>query len=183
MKELHLSCIDQQSHLRSYGRVLLIFKFEHTQCSKTAIDTLRGGLVGLLHQFPYLAGMVEPVHDTNRSVKVLYPDSGPYEGHAARIFRADSTLVDDPAFDYQTLQAENFPYTAFPAKHFCPRSLVDHYGLDNGDRYATDYTNFSNEVPLPVLATQATFIKGGLILSFWIYHSIADGTGWGRIFE
>lgn len=36
---------------------------------------------------------------------------------------------------------------------------------------------------MPVLATQATFVRGGLVLSIWIHHSIADGTGWGRIFE
>ncbi|KAH9882583.1 hypothetical protein J1614_000819 [Plenodomus biglobosus] len=183
MKELHLSCIDHQSHLRTYGRVLLIFELENPKFIETATDSVRSGLAGLLHQFPYLAGVVEPVDKSSKRLKVSYPDSGPYEEHINRIFSVSTSLIEDPSFDYKALQAKNFTHETFPAEHFCPRTLIDHQGLNDGDRYATESTSFSSGVPLPALATQATFIRGGLVLSFWIYHGIADGTGWGRIFE
>jgi hypothetical protein len=34
-----------------------------------------------------------------------------------------------------------------------------------------------------VLATQATFIPAGLVLSVWVFHSVADGTGIARIYD
>ncbi|KAI8933306.1 hypothetical protein NX059_009931 [Plenodomus lindquistii] len=183
MRHLHLSCIDQQAHLRKFGRILLVFEFDKAKCRDTAAHALRVGLAGLLTQFPYLAGEIAPADPTDNHIRVSYPGTGCYKGHAGRIFDTSNAFTDDAKLDFKTLQANNFLPEAFAAERFCPKALFDHPGLDEGDRYATESTSLSKGISLPVLATKATFIPGGLVLSVWIYHAIADGTGWGRIFE
>jgi hypothetical protein len=78
-------------------------------------------------------------------------------------------------FNFHDLENQHFDPSLFPPSAFCPALLPHHPGLDEGDAYATGLTTFQNQIPLPVMAAQATFIREGMVLSVWTHHCVADG--------
>jgi hypothetical protein len=72
-KQLELSFLNQQPHIRVYRRYYIIFPFpspySHTN---TATDALRTGFSSVLQKFPYLAGTmtISPTHPNQ--LQILY---------------------------------------------------------------------------------------------------------------
>jgi len=174
-KELELSHLDQQPHIRVYGRYYIIFPFPDISRAHEAKEALHNGFKEVLRKFPYLAGTVDLDPSTDL-LRVQYPDPIDLEAEARRIF---TVSYDDAQHDYDSLAKDAFLPDELPATIFCPNELKHHAGLGE-DAYAERMTSFSKG-PLPIFAAQATFIPGGLILSAWWYHAVIDGTGNGRI--
>ncbi|KAG9193414.1 trichothecene 3-O-acetyltransferase [Alternaria panax] len=175
-KELELSHLDQQPHIRVYGRYYIIFPFPDISCAYAAKEALHNGFKEVLRRFPYLAGTVDIPDPSTGLLRVRYPDPIDLEAEARRIFTAS---YDDAHRDYDTLAEDAFASGKLPATIFCPNELKHHTGLGN-DPYAEKMTSLQKG-PVPVFASQATFIPGGLVLSAWFYHAVLDGTGNTRI--
>ncbi|CAN9219416.1 unnamed protein product [Alternaria alternata] len=175
-KELELSHLDQQPHIRVYGRYYIIFPFPDITYAHAAKEALHTGFKEVLRRFPYLAGTVDIPDPSTELLRVRYPDPIDLEAEARRVF---TVSYDDAQHDYDALAEDAFTPGELPATIFCPNELKYHAGLGN-DPYAERMTSLQKG-PVPVFATQATFIPGGLVLSAWFYHAVLDGTGNARI--
>jgi hypothetical protein len=179
-KELELSHLDQQRHIRGYVRYYIIFPFPDISRAHEAKEALHTGFKEALQRFPYLAGTVDIPDPSTELLRVRYPDPIDLEAEARRIF---TVSYDDAQHDYNALAKDAFAPGELPATVFCPNELKHHPGLGN-DSYAEKGTSFQKDpIPIPVFASQATFISGGLVLSVWFYHAVLDGTGSARIQE
>jgi hypothetical protein len=199
--ELHLSFLDQQPHIRVYGRYYIIFPFPSSpsslDCISSATHALRTGFEQVLERFPYLAGTVT-ISPTNNEdqLQVLYPDPIDAEKEAKRIFT--NKTVQSEELSYTLLAKSHFLPNLLPVKTFCPKLIAHHEGLDEGDAYAERVTTFSsckgsssedregegveNEGGrLPAFACQATFIPGGLVLSVWFLLMEVEWEGSGGV--
>ncbi|CAI9628617.1 unnamed protein product [Alternaria burnsii] len=175
-KELELSHLDQQPHIRVYGRYYIIFPFPDITYAHAAKEALHTGFKEVLRRFPYLAGTVDIPDPSTQLLRVRYPDPIDLEAEARRVF---TVSYDDAQHDYDALAEDAFEPGELPATIFCPNELKYHAGLGS-DPYAERMTSLQKG-PVPVFATQATFIPGGLVLSAWFYHAVLDGTGNARI--
>ncbi|CAG5159750.1 uncharacterized protein ALTATR162_LOCUS5666 [Alternaria atra] len=175
-KVLELSHLDQQPHIRVYGRYYIIFPFPDIRCAHAAKEALHTGFKEVLRRFPYLAGTVDIPDPSTERLRVRYPDPIDLEAEARRVF---TVSYDDTRHDYDSLAKDAFAPGELPATIFCPNELKHHTGLGN-DPYAERMTSLHNG-PISAFAAQATFIPGGLVLSAWFYHAVLDGTGNARI--
>jgi hypothetical protein len=178
-----LSFLDQQPHIRNFGRSVTIFSFPDAQLADHAVETLVSGLAATIQRFPQLAGMISIPDRATGNLQLWYPSHLDARQDASRIFTADFSVARDPDLDYDKLRHEHFEPSRFSPEIFCPRLLRNHPGLDDGDTCATGVTNLLKGIPLPVMAVQATFIPGGMVLSFWGHHCLSDGAGSRRIYE
>ncbi|EMD67330.1 hypothetical protein COCSADRAFT_82931 [Bipolaris sorokiniana ND90Pr] len=181
-KELNLSFLDRQSHIRIYGRYYIVFPFPDTKHANEAIDSLRMGFEEVLKRFPYLAGTINMPFIASDCLQVLFPDSIDPEEEAARVFTVNLDETANTDYHYYALERTYFSPENLPAKVFCPALIKNHPGLDDDDPYAERMTNLKRG-PLPAFAAHATFIPGGLVLSVWFHHAITDGAGNARILE
>lgn len=177
LEELRLSFLDQQTHIRVYNRQFVFFAFPDPKYAYVAIEAFRLGLCQALQQYPYLAGSVQLQSPSDERIQLLHTYPLDAEAACKRIFAATANFADSPEFEYEILATNGFPPSELPSQIFCPRSLRHHPGLDDGDCFAEKMTNMRKGIPLPVLASQATFIRGGLVLSIWLHHSIVDRQG------
>jgi hypothetical protein len=92
-KELHLSFLDQQPHIRVYGRYYLILPFPSSSSPTLATHALQTGFQEVLHRFPYLAGTGSISPDNKNQLQVLYLHPIDAGSEAKRIFT--SGVVDD----------------------------------------------------------------------------------------
>ncbi|KAF2827079.1 hypothetical protein CC86DRAFT_291854, partial [Ophiobolus disseminans] len=182
-EEYRLSFLDQQPHIRNYARHLTIFPFPDERYTDAAIDALCNGLSTTLQQLPFLAGHLNLSDSKTESLKLEYTSPMDVVAEAKRIFNASLVVATHPDYSYDILSQSHFDSSQFPAEVVCPAFLRHHSGLDDGDSYATGRTSFAKGITLPVLATQVAFIPGGLVLSVWIHHCVADGAGVRRIYE
>lgn len=182
-KEHYLSFLDQQPHIRNFGRHLTIFPFPDARCADQAVAALRNGLAAMLDRFPSLAGVIHPPDAGSGNLKLTYSLYSDSAHEAQRILNQSYAVAMHPRFLYNTLLHKHFDPSCFPAEVFCPALLRLHPGLDDNDPYATATTSFAKRIPLPVMAAQATFIPGGLVLSTWVHHCVADGAGSRKMFE
>jgi hypothetical protein len=181
-KELDLSFLDRQSHIRVYGRYYIVFSFPDINRADAAITSLRMGFKEVLKRFPYLAGTVRMPYVANNSLQVLFPDPIDLEAEASRVFTASLDQAMNTAYDYNKLARTHFLPENLPAKVFCPALIKHHPGLDDDDPFAEGMISLTRG-PLPTFAAHATWIPGGLVLSVWFYHAIIDGAGNARIQE
>jgi len=181
-QELELSFIDQQPHIRVYGRYYIIFHFPDPTLADVAIDALQTGFKEVLRESPYLAGTVDMPDGSSERLQVLYPEPMDIDAETARVFTTSFDAAHDSQFNYDRLARYSFLPEHLPAAVFCPKLVKHHPGLDDGDPFAEQATRL-RKGPLPTFATQASFIPNGLVLSVWFYHAVADGTGNTRILE
>ncbi|KNG49325.1 hypothetical protein TW65_03933 [Stemphylium lycopersici] len=179
-KELELSFLDQQPHIRVYGRYYIIFSFPDLEHAEGAVETLRTGFKEVLNRFPYLAGTVRMPDTSSECLQVLYPSPTDLDLEASRIFTVSFDEAKNPDFDYDELAKTNFLPENFPANIFCPDLIKHHPGLDDDNPFAEKMTSLKKG-PIPAFATHGTFIPGGFVLSIWFYHAIADGAGNAKI--
>ncbi|EMD92416.1 hypothetical protein COCHEDRAFT_1099576, partial [Bipolaris maydis C5] len=181
-KELSLSFLDGQSHIRTYGRYYIVFPFPDTTRADEAINSLRIGFKEVLKQFPYLAGTINMPFIASDCLQTLFPDPIDPEAEAVRIFTVNLDETTNTDYHYHTLKRTYFSPENLPSKVFCPASINNHPGLDDDDPYAERMTSLKRG-PLPAFAAHATFIPEGLVLSIWFHHAITDGSGNARILE
>jgi len=183
-KKVHcLSFLDQQPHIRNFGRTLTIFPFPDVQRAHAAVSALRDGLAATLEHFPHLAGTISLPDTTRNQLRLEYNEYVNTQNEANNVFNDSFDVATEASFAYSTLSSSHFDPSLFPPQIFCPKLLRHHSGLDDGDPYAMGRTNFANGVALPVMAAQVAFIPGGLVISLWMHHAVADGLGATRLYE
>ncbi|ORY05574.1 transferase family-domain-containing protein [Clohesyomyces aquaticus] len=168
--KLHLSIADQLA-VRAYIRNLLIFPFPDMSQAEDAVNALREGFQTTVDQLPYLAGTLGPVDPESGRLTLRYPceidvqDSG--------LFRFDLVPVERQC-TYEQLKEKGMPPSAFPGTTYAPRILREDTNIESpiaeGILSFKDYT-------APALGVHAFFIPGGLVLSIYLHHAVADGTG------
>jgi trichothecene 3-O-acetyltransferase len=146
----HLSTIDQ-SLGRKYIRYALCFPCEDSQIT-TVVERLNLSVQRAITHLPILAGIVVPKTENKRQ-------QGQQEVQvsldAFQDFRPSFTNPEYP-YTYEELIDFDMPAIALFGKTF---TLLP----DSADAEAS-----------PVLAVQANFIHGGLILVFYLHHSVVD---------
>jgi hypothetical protein len=167
---LHLSVKDQNS-ARCYTQTLQIFPFPDEHHIDTAVQTLSEALRFTLAKFPFLAGTIGPAdtEDTGR-LSLRYPTEG-VDLQRTGLFA--SRKLSGNEYTYAQLKEAGMPPSAFQGSDFCPDVLRNRKPAipDNAEGImpCTHQT--------PVLAVQAFFIPGGLVLSIYVQHSVLDCCG------
>ena len=161
-----IDILGQQPLLKIYTQILLAFTVPDASAQSAIIDTLKRGLERLSESFPWVAGQV-----VNEGASE--GDSGVY-----KIKSLDKTphlvvkdLSNDPSIPpFEEYRHGNFPMTLLDEQVLCPRPT-----LPGGPSYLEGLD--------PVFLVQATFVKGGLLLSFLGHHMTMDMTGQGQVIE
>ncbi|KAF2447742.1 hypothetical protein P171DRAFT_518795 [Karstenula rhodostoma CBS 690.94] len=179
MKDFHLSHLDQ-TMLRMYVRHLLFFEFPDPGHLEDAIHALRAGFAATIRQLPFLAGTIRLSDPDTGRLFLQHPESLSDE-LIDKIFTFSYDQAGNPALEYTKMEKNGFPPQPLWRDVFCPSFVKNHPGLD--DEFAAGLISFKKEQPVPVFAAQATFIRGGLVLSIYAHHSALDGTGLTKLYK
>lgn len=158
-----LSSVDQ-SITRGYIRYCLAFRLDHT---RPAIVTARlyAFLYDVLQRFPFLAGHLYPVS----------PSASQLGRVELRFSEAD---VDSFCPKVKRLSKDQFPYSYGELHDGCmpPNAFVGDVLHSFPD--TPDWTQ-----PVPAFGVQGNFIQGGLLVTFYLQHSVGDGSAMKMILE
>lgn len=141
------------------GYVRYVFPFQLTEdyniCQVT--DVVSRGFDAVKQRFPEAACEAVPDFDSKQNgvLKLQRLDENDIETVVVK----DLRHPHDFPFTYQELKAKSFPVSAFDGDHLCRGPVW----ASPGDR-------------IPISLIQANFIRGGLILTWNIFHMIGDGT-------
>lgn len=170
---MHLSIVDQNA-ARCYVSTVLLFPFPDDRICDEAVGALADGIWVTLKTFPFLTGSIGPVEPETGRLSLQYSRELPPDALNAGLF-ASSKLSYPDQFDktYAELKEAGMPMDALRPETVCPDFLRDYPGVPPlGEGLIQPFDR-----PVPVLATQAIFIRGGLLLSIYIHHSVVDCAG------
>ncbi|KAL0935644.1 trichothecene 3-O-acetyltransferase [Colletotrichum truncatum] len=161
-----IEILGQQPGLNIYTQIAVLFAVEEDSSYPNIVNTLSSGLERLAGSFPWVAGQVvnEGAGDGNTGVYKIKP------------LKATPPLVIKDLRDTSSaptmhaLRQANFPVNMLDESIFAPRPTLP---IDPA---------LASE-PQPVFIVQATFIKGGLVLTFLGHHQLMDGTGQAQIID
>ena len=136
----------------AYTRMILCFSLPSGTDRAVVIRILRQGLKATISDFPILSGEVKGAGQSRQ--KGLY---------AIHLGEHSELFVQD-------LTATHKSYANLCATHFPPSEL-------NGDILCAQPAFPRQRTDLPILATQANFIEGGMLLGLCIHHLAMDGAG------
>ena len=161
----HLDIFGQQPSIDIYTQICSCYSVPDASLESTIIDRLVSGLQRLYASFPWLAGEVI--------------NEGSSEGNSGnfkiKTSRAIPQLVvkdlrHDPSFPpMDAMRQANFPFAMLDENNIAPRKTLP----GSSDNPALD--------PRIVFIVQATFVTGGLLLTFVGQHQTMDMTGQGHI--
>ncbi|KAI8312639.1 Trichothecene 3-O-acetyltransferase [Colletotrichum sp. SAR11_240] len=150
----------QQSGLNIYTQIAVCFAVDDDSVYPKITAILEDGLKRLAENFPWIAGQVvnEGASEGNTGVFKIRPlkETPPL---VIKDLRSDSS-----APTMQGLKGANFPFRMLDESVVAPRPTLP---IDPA---------LASE-PEPVFITQATFIRGGLVLTFLGQHQTLDGIG------
>lgn len=154
--DMDLDIVGQQPGLQIYTQLSYIFSYSSPQDPEALIQTLRQGIERLARYFPWTAGQVvnttaQPDHTGTFRI-VPFGKTAPL---------TISHRQDIPSLE--EMKAAGWPMKMLDESLFAPRMTIP--------------TPEEQKKPWPVVATQATFIKGGLILTFAAQHNVMDMMG------
>lgn len=156
-----LDILGQQPFLNIYTQLSLIFPLFETSQHGDIVNTLAEGLSRLAKNLPWVAGQVtnrNDIHGGAGSFRVVPLSSTPRL--AIRDLRHDEL-----APTMENLRRARFPFRMLHEDRIAPQKT-----LQGGIAGA-------GPDPTPVFEIQATFITGGLILTFVTQHQTMDMTG------
>ncbi|KAG0252235.1 hypothetical protein DFQ27_008220 [Actinomortierella ambigua] len=165
MKEFKLGILGQQPLQSIYTPITLAYAVDDETNHSNIIDTLKTGLLKLTESFPWVAGQVvnEGATLENSGIYKIVP----FEEHPPLVVK---DLRDDPNIStFASLKETKFP---------CSAPVLDENVLSARHGMACFFDHAS---PRPALFVQATFIKGGLLLTFTAHHLVFDMIGQGHI--
>ena len=179
MKDFQLSILDQ-TMFRMYVRHLLFFELPDPGTFEDAFKALEVGFSATIRQIPFLAGDVKLVDVQTGHLALQYPEVISDELLDER-FTINYSQAGNPELDYSKMEKAGFPPLRIWRDVFCPDLLRNHPGHD--DEFAEGLISFKKGMSVPVLAAQATLIRGGLVLSVYSHHSVIDGTGIAKVYQ
>ena len=166
--DVYLDILGQQLGLnRLYTQICLCFPLSDA-CSHSIItDTLTTGLKRLLASFPWLAGQVvnEGSGEGNSGIFKIKP----WERSPRLVIKDRRHDPSIPTMD--ALRQANFPFSMLDESIIAPRRTLP----GSPDESLSD--------PAPVFLIQATFVTGGLLLTFVGNHQTMDMTGQGQVID
>jgi Transferase family len=150
---------------RLYIRLILSFPLQPSSDRDRVVEVLRYGLKQTITDIPYLTG------------KVCLRDDGERSGRM-EIRRQLRDRVDLQVKDLTVPNSgwASGSYDELHAKHM-PPSLLD------GDVLSPVMLFPDQNMPASMMAAQANFIPGGLLLCVAIHHSITDGVGMATVLK
>ena len=164
-ERVNLSVIDQ-TIVRPYIRNVLCFPFPDHSKRSQAVSSIKRALEAVIHRRPYLGGTIglEPKDgQKNGRLEWLYSKTIP-DLEASGVLAIKDIDAKTIPETYKELSDEGMP----PSK-LKPEILSTLPSM-------ADQTK-----PSPVFAMQVSFISGGLLLTTYLHHSVADGTTWGAL--
>ena len=161
-----LNVLEQQPGLsRLYTQICFCFSVADASSHSAIVDTLTTGLERLSASFQWLAGQVvnEGSGEGNSGTFKIEPFEK-IPRLVVKDLRHDSSI---PTMD--ALRRANFPFRMLDESIIAPRKTLP------------GSPNEPASEPAPVFLLQATFITGGLLLTFVGQHNTMDMTGQGQI--
>ncbi|KAK2754029.1 hypothetical protein FQN54_007198 [Arachnomyces sp. PD_36] len=163
--DVHIDILGQQSLLKIYTQITLCYSVTDVALHPEIVKTLTNGLERLSASFPWVAGKVVNEGSADGSTdtfKIKALDETP------RLVVKD--LRDDPSTPtMDSLRRAKFPFRMLDESIVAPRNTLP--GSPEESHLDTD----------PVLLVQATFITGGILLTFAAHHSTMDMIGQGQV--
>lgn len=150
-----LTAIEQISP-RGYARYIFPFELGENYNPDEIFTVVRQGYVFLAKQIPETACEVIPDLDSwqKNVMKLRMPSDGEIDLVTAKDLRAPGAFP----YTFAELKAKSFPPSAFEGDLLCRREV-----------WPTPDTR------RPISLAQCTFISGGLLLSWNVFHMIGDG--------
>ena len=160
-----LDILGQQPGFNIYTQLCSCFSLTDTSSHSAIINILTHGLERLSANFPWVAGQVvkEGASDVNSGIFTIKP-----LGKIPRLVVKD--LRDDPSMPtMDIIRRANFPFSMLDESVIAPCRTLP----------GSEHESASD--PRPVFLLQATFITGGLLLTFLGQHQAMDIAGQGQI--
>ncbi|KAF9973113.1 hypothetical protein BGZ73_003668 [Actinomortierella ambigua] len=156
--------LGRQIIFNSYIPLTLAYPVEDSSRLETIASTLKNGLLQLSKSFPWAGGQViyEYAGEDGAKVPVIVPLD--LEKHSPLVVK--DLREDDSLPSFASLKESEFPFSA-PVLH---EWIIS-------PRYASPHTNPTESSIQPTLLVQATWIKGGLLLTILGHHAVMDAMG------
>jgi hypothetical protein len=140
--------------LNSYSMLAYGFELPLDVDREAVTSSLQASFEKLVEQIPWLGWQVGTSESGMRTV-LPWPRDIPKE-------RLRVKICDDSIVPMDQLLAEKVPISRLDGKELCPwPALPQPHGITG---------------PAPVIAFQASFVRGGLILNLIAHHTVMDGT-------
>ncbi|KAI4127472.1 MAG: hypothetical protein LQ338_003195 [Usnochroma carphineum] len=160
-EDLYQDSVSQFPFLNGYADLLYGFQTNADIPRDAVVTALRNAFRTITDQIPLLAGQVVHVPGEAGSSGVYQPAPWPVDEPRNEILRVKE--CDDLMSPMTQILRANAPIAMLPGKILTPwPSLPLPHGLES---------------PLPVIAAQANFIRGGLLLNMSMHHIAIDGAG------
>lgn len=160
-EDLYQDVVSQFPFLRGYTDLLYGFQTNADTPRDVIIAALRDAFRTITDQIPLLASQLTHVPGEAGTSGIYQPAPWPDDSPPNEILRVKD--CDDLISPMTQIMRANAPITMLPGKILAPwPSLPLPHGL---------------EPPLPVIAAQANFIRGGLLLNMSMHHVAIDGGG------
>ena len=166
--DVHIDILGQQPLLQIYTQITLCYSIPESSPHGKITETLTNGLKRLSASFPWVAGQVvnEGSGEGNTGTYKIKPlDKTP------PLVVKDLRDNDSSAPTMESLRQAKFPFRMLDESVVAPRNTLP------GSPEESDLQ--SN----PVLLVQASFITGGMLLTFVAHHSTMDMTGQGQVID
>ncbi|KAK1991666.1 trichothecene 3-O-acetyltransferase [Colletotrichum falcatum] len=161
-----LEILGQLPNLNIYTQIAVCFSVEDESSIPSIISTLNNGLERLTAAFPWIAGQVVNEGASGDSTGIFKIQ--PHEATPPLVIKDLRDDVSSPTMD--AMKRAGFPF------HMLDESVV-------AARPTLPIDPALAGKPQPVFIVQATFIQGGLILTFLGQHQAMDGVGQGQIID
>ncbi|KAK9438452.1 Chloramphenicol acetyltransferase-like domain protein [Metarhizium brunneum] len=129
--------------------LVLVFNMSSPALGRLVLRDLETSLASTIGEMPFLAANVVPDCEEQGTIQLEISDDAGVWFHSQEL----------PEIDYYALERREFPPGEFPLLALMPEPRVHHAEQS------------------PVLTVLATFIAGGLLLTFNSHHSVMDGAG------
>ncbi|KAK2018549.1 trichothecene 3-O-acetyltransferase [Colletotrichum eremochloae] len=159
-----LDILGQLPNLNIYTQIAICFSVKDESSTSSIINTLTTGLKRLTAAFPWVAGQVVNEGASGDSTGVYRIQ--PYKTAPSLVIKDLRDGVSPPTMD--AMKRANFPF------HMLDESIV-------AARPTLPIDPALAGEPEPLFIVQATFIQGGLILTFLGHHQAMDGIGQGQV--
>lgn len=163
MAELDLGPFDELPQLRSNVTFLLGFTLPDTVNRAKVVECLQAATDTLVDNFPFLAGQItlsEASEDKLNASKYV-PAAHPL------------TVIENDV-------SEELPQYQEIVKAKAPASMLDGGKVGQGHGFPDFTTGHTLD---PCFGVRANFVKGGLLLTFALSHSVGDGTSMGQVMK
>ncbi|KAM0322457.1 hypothetical protein ACHAQA_009526 [Verticillium albo-atrum] len=161
LDDFPLDMLGQQPLLKIYTQLCSCYPMpDDSEASRAKIiATLTKGLERLAAAFPWVAGTIATVKNSDSGTEDLY-----IKPHERIPLLVQKDLRDDPdAPTWAALEDARFPINLLDESLFAP---IATFPIPTGDPV--------QDAIVPVFAVQATFLRGGLVLCFAAHHGTMD---------